>query len=293
MTRGIVGMEIVTPGDLTDLRFASVSDKNEGFTTGWTSTAAPAGYQRIGTSVNQREWRYQENDAGIGNIQLFVDTGDLDADISSITGSNGKLYLLYDQNDDGDLADATDLAVMYDDGTNGDVLASDGVYTTTVNMTTGMEFSFAQQSPAMPGGVSSNIRAWYDASTSVYGDLNGSTYESPVAGYGSWSNGSGGGSPAFQFGQSFVSESTGTFNSFSYNPTSSMVGINNVATIYICNGDVDYTTCSGAPTYTQSDITILGEDGSNNTTSWNHVRFATPFSVTKGSTYTVHINITS
>jgi hypothetical protein len=286
---GLVTLEATVPADLADLEFATISNKNGGFTTGWTSTAAPSGYQRIGTTVAQREWLYQENGDGVTTLNLTVDTTDLDANISEVTGKDGNLYLLYDQNADNDLADAGDLLQMYDDGTNGDILADDGIYNVQVDLATGTEFTFAQMAPATPGNVSGNLRAWYRADAGIARDQSGLISESPVAGVSDWDTGTG---PTTQFGQSFTAEATGTFSSFAFNPNGAQ-GSNMTATIYICNGDVDYATCSGAPTYTQAGITVVAEDGLAGSTQWNTVRFTTPYSVVKGSQYTVHINLTS
>jgi hypothetical protein len=233
---------------------------------------------------------YQENGDGVTTLNLTVDTNDLDANIPAITGTDGKLYLLYDQNNDNDLADATDLVQMFDNATNGDVTAGDNIYNVQVNLATGTEFSFAQIAPASPGNVSANLRAWYRADAGVASDQSGLYSDSPVAGKNDWDTGSG---PTTQFGQSFTSEATGTFSSFAFNPNNGQAGLTMTATIYICNGDVDYATCSGAPAYTQAGITVIGEDGNGGSSDWNTVRFTTPYTVVKGSVYTVHINLTS
>jgi hypothetical protein len=294
--RGIVTMEAIVPSDIADLEFITASEKNAGFTTGWTSVNAPAGYSRIGTTTAQREWRYQENGDGVTTLNISVDANDLDANIPDITGADGKLYFLYDQNADNDLADLTDLVQMYDDGTNGDTTSGDNIYNVQVNLATGTEFTFAQQAPTAPGGVSTNLRAWYRADKGIARDNNGLYVEAPVAGQANWDTGSAG-SPLY--GQSFTSEATGTFNSFAMNPNGGQ-STNMVGTIYVCTGDVDYATCSGATPgvapyymYTEAGITIVAEDGLGDSTQWNTARFSTPYSVVKGQQYTVHVNLTS
>jgi hypothetical protein len=179
---------------------------------------------------------------------------------------------------------------MYDDGTNGDAIANDSIYNVQVDLATGTEFSFAQIAPATPGNVSGNLRAWYRADRGVSGDYVAGIYiSSPVAGYANYTSGG----PTTQFGQSFTAETTGSFNTFSYNPNGSMAGINVVGTVYICNGDEDYATCTASPDYTQAGITVVGENGASVTSMWNTIQWSTPFAVTRGQQYTVHFNITS
>jgi hypothetical protein len=104
-----------------------------------------------------------------GTVKLEVDTNNTNLDLPNVTGPDGKLYLLLDATATGNgFADETPVQ-MYDDGTNGDSVASDSIWTRqTVSLVNNQTFTFAQQTPAGPGAVSANLKLWLKADSGLY-----------------------------------------------------------------------------------------------------------------------------
>jgi hypothetical protein len=150
----------------TDLTFVSWANDNGAGT--FTSAAAPAG----GYQILTRKWMLQKT-GEVGNLTLQVDVADTDLNIPTFSTANG-LYLVIDTDADTNLSDETvaggGMIRMYDDGTNGDTIPSDNVWTINnidfATVTAGKLFTIAQKIVG-PGGVTSGLIAWFDV-----GDFN-------------------------------------------------------------------------------------------------------------------------
>lgn len=127
---------IVTIGsssNLEDLEFLTWGNNN-GTVNSFTLTGAPSGYQRV-----NREWSIQET-GDVGTVTIEVDVEDPQLNLANFGPS---LFLLYDANNDGNLADETPVQ-MFDDGTNGDTVGGNNIWTVQgVNFDDGEEFTFA------------------------------------------------------------------------------------------------------------------------------------------------------
>jgi hypothetical protein len=148
----------------------------------WTFTGAPASYK-----ILNRLWIAQKVLAGSSAINSCVVAFDVANATFNIPGPiqpNGY-YLIYDTDVDGLLSDETPIQ-LYDDGTNGDVTASDNVYSRSgINIPNGALFTIATSTilPYAPGGVSSNLKLWLRANYGVTGTTNVTAWDGFVNGF--------------------------------------------------------------------------------------------------------------
>jgi hypothetical protein len=134
----------------------------------WDSLGTVTGYQRL-----NRAWKTQVTGTP-GTVKIEVDIEDTDLNLPNITGSDGKLYLLVDAANDGFANDTP--VQMYDDGTNGDAVANNNIWTRqTVTLVDANVFTFAQLTPAAPGGVTNLLSMWYKAGSGVYSNSTATT----------------------------------------------------------------------------------------------------------------------
>ncbi|HYG83253.1 MAG TPA: Ig-like domain-containing protein [Verrucomicrobiae bacterium] len=113
-----------------DKQFLAISDN--GAAAGLTATDSPAGYSRL-----QREWRVEENNGDVGNVQLLVDRGKLPSAVAAPV-------LLVDA--DGDFTSGATIVPLTQSGTN---------WQATVNLADDSYFTFA--SPPIACDTTTNL----------------------------------------------------------------------------------------------------------------------------------------
>ena len=166
--------------------FAVIGDNNGAMSTWVTDAAIPAGFTRPGLSGSTPvEWKTRETGTD-NSYTITVNTTNTVRDLPAVT--TGTLYMLFDSNEDTLLSDeviGTGMLQMYDDGTNGDAVASDGIYTrSAAPLDNANAFTFVQQAVRAPGGVTTGLRVWYNvgAANSVYTDNAGTIAPTLTAG---------------------------------------------------------------------------------------------------------------
>jgi hypothetical protein len=272
-TDSLVTISAASSQDDQDALF--IGNNNADATT-WTSTGAPTGYQVIA-----RNWKVQET-GDVGTVTIKINSRNAITDLPNITSNNSKMYLVIDNDSNGVFTDETP-TIIYDDGTNGDLVSGDGIYTATgVTLNNGYYFTVAQQTPKTPGQVSTGLRGWWKADEGVSGDQYGiTTATTPIAVSDGWvRNIDGTTGDLYVAKQSFTATSTGSFQNVAFRANGNMSA--SYANIYICNGEVTLSTCQGSPTYSEAGIYVPATASTGD----YQVNFTTPYPVTSGSVYT-------
>jgi hypothetical protein len=104
-----------------------------------------------------RVWRVEKTGT-VGTISLAIDTQDPQFDLPQASSSNGRLYVTIDD-ETGVTPTFTDETVvggtvirLYDDATNGDETAGDGVFSVSgLTLANGAYFTVTQDTPPSPG----------------------------------------------------------------------------------------------------------------------------------------------
>ncbi len=109
----------------------------------FTSTGAPTGAQ-----ILTRKWRARET-GSVGVVKFAFDVEDPQFDIPAAIG--GTYYLISDTDGDNLLTDESSFE-LFDDGTNGDVLAGDNIWTIEKDIGTGI-FTIASETVNFQGTV--------------------------------------------------------------------------------------------------------------------------------------------
>ncbi len=285
-------VRIHTPSDLADQE-ALMFGNNNGTGTSWTATGAPtdgAGYQ-----ILSREWKMVET-GDVGTVTFEVEMENTEPnglDLPAITAPQNTLYLVLDPEGDG-FSDATlaggEIIAMYDNGTNGDVTASDQLYSIeTVNVANDMFFTFAQDMPPTPGGIGTDLHAWWKADFGTFGDIEGTLPGTDMSG-GRWHTSTTVDTVGEYVGQSFTATETTNVNIIGLQTANS--NYTGSFTFYMCNGEEDFATCSAAPDHTQVVDYAAGTDTvrpESVTYRLIPVQLNTPFAVTKDSQYTFYM----
>ena len=161
---------VVTIGGATDIdNLEFLSWGNDDGTASWTTTGAPAGYQML-----DRNWSVQET-GDVGTVTIEFDVADGDFDIPAF--NQGVRYFFVQDTDDDDTLDDETPIPLYDDGTNGDTVSSDDIWTATgIDLVDNGEFNIAGQSIA-PGGVGTGVAIWLRGNDL---DGNGNTTDNPA-----------------------------------------------------------------------------------------------------------------
>jgi hypothetical protein len=209
----------------TDLRFLTLGSDGDN-SLAWVDSGvnnlndAPAGYQ-----VLDGKWAVQENNGDVGTVKLTVNVTDTDKNVPNINGSDRKLYFIRDAIANDDLSDETPV-LMYDDGTNGDTISGDGIWTLTgINFATLEEFTFAQKTPVAPAGVMTNLFSWYTPYNILETDLTQPEPDEQCTTNCTWYDASGNDRNATSSGNLIFRTSTST-NAINFHPTQNFDGGN-------------------------------------------------------------------
>jgi hypothetical protein len=238
-------LTISNPSTLGDGDFLAIGDNGQNATTFVSDSTSDtygtyAGYQRL-----SRLWKVQSTGTP-GTVKIEVDINDPDLDLPNITGTDGKLYVLRDGNINGLFNDLAPI-LMYDDGTNGDTVAGDNIWTRQfANAFTNNEvFTFAQLTPVMPGGVSNNIMTWYKADSGVYDDALGADVAVDGDGASLWQDKSGNSRNSTASSGTLTYKGATNSQAINFNPAIDFDGTNDFFTVpstTLPAGDTQYTT---------------------------------------------------
>jgi len=120
--------------DLTDGTYLVWGNNNNDNT--WSTAGAPADY-----NILNRTWKVAETNE-TGTLLFEIEVNNSDFNIAENAASS-KLYLVIDANSDGNLSNDVPV-LIYDDGTNGDAIAGDYVYTASgINLNNNNIFTLA------------------------------------------------------------------------------------------------------------------------------------------------------
>lgn len=130
----------VFPDDKSFLLWGN-DNGSDGLTPTWTEVGAPLNYL-----ILNREWHIEETGT-IGDISLSVDVNNTNFNLPTPAAGN-NYYLVIDQTTtDGSYTDETPIQ-LYDDGTNGDQTAGDGIWTANgIDFPNSTEFTIASEMP--------------------------------------------------------------------------------------------------------------------------------------------------
>ncbi len=126
--------------------FVDIADKeyfiwgNDGNAATYTTTNAPTNYSKV-----TRTWKLQET-GDVGACTFAFDVADADFDVPALTGSATNYVLMYSDNVNLG-AGANGIITLYDDGTNGDLVGGDNVWSASgVDLANATFFSIGYQS---------------------------------------------------------------------------------------------------------------------------------------------------
>ena len=169
---------IEADGEGTNLvnSFTDIADQeyfmwgNNNGSVAWTKTNAPT---TEGYSILERVWRVEERTGSAGDDDIGACTFAFDVEDATFdVGSNGisTFYLVY-KNASTDFSAGATIVTLYDDGTNGDSVASDNVWSIEgINMATNTYFTLAADVIA-PGGVSNSLELWMKPDDETVGNF--------------------------------------------------------------------------------------------------------------------------
>jgi hypothetical protein len=199
----------------------------DNYSTWMNDASIPSGYMRpgkSGTPNNFIEWRARET--GTDNAYtLSINLENTSRNMPDVSALNNTLYVLFDSDGDALLSDEvlnTGILPMYDDGTNGDTVAGDKIYTAqNIDLDDTDKFTFIQTTLPTPGAVSGGISGWYKANEGVFTDVSGTLLPANTNFLYRWNDFSGNSNTMTQSNSSYqpTYNSTSATGAVNFNPT--------------------------------------------------------------------------